>query len=51
MSVTMHAIALVFLNLFEVSVHLLVFHLLLVDQRMLDDVQQVRAWVKRRLNR
>jgi hypothetical protein len=47
MSVTMHAIALVFLNLFEVSVHMLVFHLLLVDQPMLDDVQQLRACLRR----
>ena len=51
MSMTMHAIALVFLNLFEVSAHLLLFHLLLVDQRMLDEVQQARAWAKRTLCR
>lgn len=51
MSMTMHAIALVFLNLFEVSVHMLLFHLLLVDQRMLDDVQQVQAWLKRTFSR
>jgi hypothetical protein len=51
MSLTMHAIALVFLNLLEVSVHLLVFHVLLVDQRMLDDVQQLRARVQALLRR
>ncbi len=51
MSATMHAIALVFLNLFEVSVHMLVFHLLLIDQRMLDNAHELHARVKRLLRR
>jgi hypothetical protein len=36
-SMTMHLLALLFLNLTEVSVHMLVFHILLVDDRMIAD--------------
>lgn len=41
-SFSMHAIASLFLNLAEVSVHLLVFHLLLIDQRMIAEFQHSR---------
>jgi hypothetical protein len=44
MSMTMHVIALVFLNLLEVSVHMITFHLLLVDQKMIIDAQ---TWWRR----
>lgn len=44
MSMTMHIIALVFLHLLEVSVHMITFHLFLVDERMIIDAQ---TWWRR----
>jgi hypothetical protein len=44
MSMTMHIIAIVLLNLLEVSVHMITFHILLVDERMIIDAQ---TWWRR----
>jgi hypothetical protein len=41
MSLAMHVGASIILNLFEVSVYMILYHLILIDQRMLDDAQ---AW-------
>jgi hypothetical protein len=41
-SMGMHALALLFLNLTEVSVHMIVFHLVLIDERMWSDART--AW-------
>ncbi len=40
-SLCMHVLALLFLNLTEVSMQMLVFHLLLLDQRMIDDARRL----------